>query len=152
MNLIILTNVNNPNLRIYPNATNKSLSRGWDSDSRLVYPAPFLEPAVGFEPTTYCLRNSCSASELHWHKRCGLSRTTLRARGLPGRRLSYLGNFKISSNISLSPKMQCFYFNAHFLKGIGHSLTHLWIQVSWKVKIAGLVMWRRKNLTIFLLE
>ncbi len=24
-----------------------------------------MEPAVGFEPTTYCLQNSCSTPELH---------------------------------------------------------------------------------------
>jgi hypothetical protein len=26
------------------------------------------EPAVGFEPTTYCLQNNCSAAELRWLK------------------------------------------------------------------------------------
>ncbi|SVC34496.1 uncharacterized protein METZ01_LOCUS287350, partial [marine metagenome] len=26
-----------------------------------------MEPPVGIEPTTCCLRNSCSASELRWH-------------------------------------------------------------------------------------
>ncbi len=28
-----------------------------------------LEPAVGIEPTTYGLRNRCSATELRWHCR-----------------------------------------------------------------------------------
>ena len=27
----------------------------------------FLEPTVGFEPTTYCLQNSCSTTELSRH-------------------------------------------------------------------------------------
>lgn len=28
-----------------------------------------MEPVVGIEPTTYGLRNRCSATELHWHRR-----------------------------------------------------------------------------------
>ena len=28
-------------------------------------PVPTLEPVVGLEPTTCCLRNSCSTTELH---------------------------------------------------------------------------------------
>ena len=30
-------------------------------------PVPMLEPVVGLEPTTCCLRNSCSTTELHRH-------------------------------------------------------------------------------------
>ena len=26
-----------------------------------------MEPPEGFEPTTYCLQNSCSTVELRWH-------------------------------------------------------------------------------------
>ncbi|SVD59150.1 uncharacterized protein METZ01_LOCUS412004, partial [marine metagenome] len=30
-----------------------------------------MEPVVGIEPTTCCLRNSCSTTELHWPARIG---------------------------------------------------------------------------------
>src|SRR5262245_9028296 len=30
-----------------------------------------LEPVVGIEPTTYGLRNRCSATELHWQSESG---------------------------------------------------------------------------------
>ncbi|SVB36958.1 uncharacterized protein METZ01_LOCUS189812 [marine metagenome] len=28
----------------------------------------YMEPTVGFEPTTCCLQNSCSTTELHRHR------------------------------------------------------------------------------------
>ena len=37
-----------------------------------------MEPVVGIEPTTCCLRNSCSTTELHWHAWLGQSATVSR--------------------------------------------------------------------------
>ena len=44
----------------------KPMSRGKDLHPQL-YPTPFAKkPGEGFEPTTYCLQNSCSSAELSW--------------------------------------------------------------------------------------
>ena len=36
-----------------------------DGREQMLSPVLMLEPVVGVEPTTCCLRNSCSATELH---------------------------------------------------------------------------------------
>ena len=50
----------------------KQGSSAWENSqalSRCRVPVSFCwEPVVGFEPTTCCLRNSCSAAELHRHR------------------------------------------------------------------------------------
>ncbi len=44
-----------------------TLSRMWPAPIGVI--SGFVwEPAVGFEPTACCLRNSCSAPELRWHR------------------------------------------------------------------------------------
>ena len=52
-------------------------------DIRLRSSQGFMEPRVGIEPTTCCLRNSCSTTELPWRNR-------RRATGLAPRRITIL--------------------------------------------------------------
>ena len=56
--------------RVYPHFyPHQGQNRGcWANKKEGILPSLMLEPVVGVEPTTCCLRNSCSATELHRHR------------------------------------------------------------------------------------
>ena len=64
---------------------------------------PFLEPTEGFEPTTYCLQNNCSTTELHRQIVYGAGKTV--AASTPHRTCSGAGPLSYAGT-----KANCFAF------------------------------------------